>query len=142
MECMTEVQRFGSDVMEQGVLKSNMTAYLVALDRRDEALASGREALRLMQLSEDRVRIVFLLQHLGAVYALEGDLHRAARLLGYAIAQCTAFDVELEFTERYTRDLLTTALESGLDRAELDALLHEGSLFNSERAAEEALDSA
>jgi predicted ATPase len=138
IERLHEVARFGSDVTDQGSLKSNMTAYYVALDRREEALRAGREALRLMRLSEDRVRIVFLLQHLAAAYALDGDLHRAARLFGYTAAQYTAFDVELEFTERYTRDLLSNALLEGLEESEFAELAHEGALFTTERAADEA----
>jgi predicted ATPase len=141
IERLREVQSFGSDIVDQGSLMSNMTAYSVALDRREEALKSGREALRVMRLSEDRVRIVFLLQHIASAYALDGDLPRAARLFGYTAAQYTAFDVELEFTERYTRDLLATALQ-GLDEAELASLVHEGSLFSTERAADEAMRDA
>jgi predicted ATPase len=139
IECLNDIQQFGSDVINQGMFEANRTAYLVALDRRTEAIAAGRAALRLMRLSEDRVRIVFLLQHLAAAYALEGDLRRAARLYGYTGAQYTAFDIDLEFTERYTRNLIATAVEEGLEPEELDALVHEGSLFSAERAADEAL---
>lgn len=139
VECLQEVERSYAEVINVASLKSNMTAYLVALDRRDEAIATGREALPLMRLSEDRVRTVFLLQHLAAAYALHGDAKRAALLLGYTAAQYTAFDVELEFTERYTRDLLVQAVGTSLSKAEIDELVHEGSLFSTERAADEAL---
>jgi non-specific serine/threonine protein kinase len=137
--CLDELSQLGTVGLDQAMFEANKTAYYVALDRRAEALATGRAALRLMRLSEDRVRIVFLLQHLAAAFALEGDLPRAARLYGYTGAQYVAFDIQLEFTERYTRDLLETALHDGLAGDEREALAHEGSLFSTERAAEEAL---
>jgi predicted ATPase len=139
VECMREASNFPQDVLDQGSLKSNLTAYLVALDRLEEARDVGRDALRVMRLSEDRVRIVFLTQHLAAAFALGGDPRRAARLHGYTEASYTAFEVELEYTERYTRDLLVEALHTQLGDEELSALVHEGSLFTGERAADEAL---
>ncbi len=139
IEHLHEVDAIATESVDRGTLKSNMTAYLTALDRREEAIATGREGLRLMRLSEDRVRIVFLLQHLAAALALAGEVRRGARLLGFTAAQYATYDVELEFTERYTRDRLQQAIQATLEPTEIEELAREGSLFTTERAAEEAL---
>ena len=63
--------RARSDTRGIATSLSNMAAYHIALKRYDEARAHAREALVLFRDVQSEVRLLFTLQHLGAVEALQ-----------------------------------------------------------------------
>ncbi len=116
----------------------NMTAYLVALDRWDEARDCGREALTLARDAQSDVLAVAATQHLAAVAALhalgDDDHARAARLLGYVDARFTALDVAREYTEQQEYDRMLAALREALGESAMAKLMNEGRSWSDDQA--------
>jgi len=71
---------------------------------------------------------------------LSGDIHRAARLLGYADNWYREEGGERELTERWGYSRLMERLRARLKKDELEALLTEGSKLNEEKAVGQALE--
>lgn len=122
----------------------NMAAYLIALDRYDEARAYARDAVVLARDLQVQVLLTLSLQRLAVVAALREAEHgrdektRAARLLGYVDARLTALDVSREYTEQREYDRMMVALRDGLGEA-LAKLMDEGRAWSEDQAVSEAM---
>ena len=125
----------------------NITAYLTALGRFDEARVSARAAIGSARDAQLQVGTAWGLQHLAATVVLRpgGPEHareerrRGARLLGYADARLTELESLREFTERQEYEKMLAALAVAFDADEIAELLREGSLWNEDQAVAEAM---
>lgn len=130
------------------VLLDNSAAYLVALERYDEARAHAREGLTVSRDAQAEVWTSFAVQHLAAVATFEPadgtvnarDIHsRAARLLGYVDARLAALEAMRENTEQQEYDKIVPALRDALGAEDLAKLMEEGGAWNEDQAAAEAM---
>ncbi len=117
----------------------NMAAYLLALDRYDEARARAREALALSRDVQLDVMLAVALQHLAAVAGLRSDSTRAARLLGYVDARLNALEALREYTQQQEYDTIRAALREALGEDEITHLMAEGSAWSEDQACAEAM---
>jgi predicted ATPase len=139
-------ERAGKHLLKMAHGLSNITAYLVALERYDDARERAREALVLSVKERAEMLMAATLQHLAAVAALgsgkRGDAAqhaRAARLLGFADAHYVKLGAVLDYTERQEHDRLAVALREVLGPKRLAALKQEGSAWERDEAVAEAL---
>ncbi len=121
----------------------NMAAYLISLNRFDEA---RRQAMRALSAARDvkaTVLTAYVLQHMAAIGMLEesanGSLERATMLLGFVDARLTGLEARREFTEQQEYDRMTTSLQAALGKraGELMAL---GGEWTEDDAVAVALD--
>jgi predicted ATPase/class 3 adenylate cyclase len=125
----------------------NMAAYLVALERYDEARTSAHEGLAAARDTQIAVDVAFALQHLAAVAVLRPNAEapsreehaRAARLLGYVDARLAQLEAQREYTERQEYDKMLPALREALGADECARLMAEGSTWSEDHAAAEAM---
>jgi predicted ATPase/transcriptional regulator with XRE-family HTH domain len=96
----------------------NMAAYLISLNRFDEA---RRQAMRALSAARDvkaTVLTAYILQHMAAIGMLEesanGSLERATMLLGFVDARLAGLEARREFTEQQEYDRMTTSLQAAL----------------------------
>jgi predicted ATPase/class 3 adenylate cyclase len=136
------------DARRAAIALSNMSAYLVVLEQFDDARSCGRDALALSLDVQAEVWRLFSMQHLGAatLFGLSADgdgspnlMRRAARVLGYVDARLTALEALREYTEQQEYDKMLQSLQTSLGAEELAKLMAEGSKWNEEQAAEEAM---
>jgi len=117
----------------------NSAAYQIALNDLTGARASAREALRLAREVQNAYTTAISLQHFASLGALQGEMHRAAQLLGYVDAQYKEFGATREPTEKWCYDKTMTALHEHLSDGEIEKLSKEGSAWSEDQAVEEAL---
>ncbi len=137
----------------------NMAAYLIALDRFDDARACGAEALLAVRDVRQTVLTAFVLQHLAAI----GILHprntgnagshgsagnqggaddarkRAAMLLGFVNARLAKLEAHREYTERQEYDRVTAELRDALGD-DFERTLHLGADWSEAAAVAAALE--
>ncbi len=118
---------------------NNLAAYVMALDRFDEARELARKALRLARDAQYVAHVSISIQHLARVGAAKGEPKLAARLLGYSNATFKRNEFSLEHTEQQGNDKLVAALRTMLDERELERLFEEGAALTEDQAVEEAL---
>lgn len=124
---------------------SNAAAYLIALERYDEARELAREALALAARHENAVLVATALQHLAACAALRRaheeptDGARAARLIGFVDARLTELENQREYTEQQEYDRAIAALQNAIGASELERFVAEGRTWPAERAMAEGL---
>jgi tetratricopeptide (TPR) repeat protein len=129
------------------IAETNITAYLVALRRYDEARTAAGEALSAARDAQYSAGVAWALQHFAAIAALRPhddapvaeDRRRAARILGYVDAQLAGLVAFREYTEQQEYDVIVTALRDALDKDELSKLLSEGSAWKEDQAVAEAM---
>ncbi|HKU69032.1 MAG TPA: adenylate/guanylate cyclase domain-containing protein [Candidatus Baltobacteraceae bacterium] len=130
-----------------GVVLGNMAAYLVALQRYDEARTAAHQALTAVRDTQHAVMLAFTLQHLAAIAALRADagdgrlddLRRAARTIGYVDACLAALEALREQTERREYDAMLPVLRDALGTDELAKLMAEGGAWSEDQAVAEAM---
>jgi len=136
-----------NDAISVAHAAGNMTAYLITLERYDEARLCGREALAAARGTQYEVKLAFVLQHLAATAALrrndaehkQDDWLRAARVLGYVDARREALEAFREYTERQEYDKMLAALRDALGDDRLAKLMQEGSTWSEDQAVAEAM---
>jgi predicted ATPase/class 3 adenylate cyclase len=141
------VNRAFNDTRTVATALCNTAAYLVALERYDEARTSAREGLAVARDAQFAVHVAFTLQHLAAVAALrpnaEAQLReehaRAAHLLGYVDAQLATLEALREYTEQQEYDKMLPTLRDALGADELAKLMREGSTWSEDQAVAEAI---
>jgi tetratricopeptide (TPR) repeat protein len=113
-------------------LLTKVSAYLVKLDRFDEAREYAREALLLLRDAPSSVSTDYALQHLAAAAVLrsgatgDDDLPKAARMLGFVDARRRERKEFAWYTERQEWDRALAALQGLLPEAEAATLMGEG----------------
>ena len=119
---------------------NNTAAYCVALGDTASACESALEALRLARQVGHELYIAVALQHLALLAALDGDIRRGARLLGYVDARYRQLGLKREPTEQWGYDKLLAALRVSLTEDEITRLAAEGGALSEDQAAEKALN--
>ncbi len=133
--------RSGADKTLLGNLLHNLAGYLVAVDDFPGAAAAAREAIGIRAAREpDHAQVAIAIEHLALVFALRGELARAASLEGYADAALQRHGYPREFTETTTHDRLNALLREELAPDELARLSAEGAALTPEAAIALALD--
>ena len=142
--------RWTNEALELGSLGKNLSfaanwrvnsaAYCIALGDVAGARESGRAGLRLAQQARSELFLATSLQHLALVSALDGDTHRAARLLGYVDTKYRELGLTREITEQWGHDKLVATLRETLGDDEVKNLAAEGSAWLEDHAIEEALN--
>ncbi|MBV9057364.1 MAG: adenylate/guanylate cyclase domain-containing protein [Candidatus Eremiobacteraeota bacterium] len=129
-------------------LMSNLAAYLIAVQRYDDARRRACEALKIARNVQYEVAVVWALQHLAAIAALQPQAdqlrlrenrRRAAGLLAYTDARLNALAALREHTEQQEYDKVQAVLREAFDEKELASLANEGRLWNEDTAVEIAL---
>jgi tetratricopeptide (TPR) repeat protein len=130
---------------ELGWALGNVSAYLIAEDRFDEARTHARESLVLACESRHGAWLALALQHLAAVAALDPNrarelqsLFRAANLLGYVNESAAHAGFRRETTEQREYERIVPILREKLG-TRFDQLLNAGSSWPEDRAVAEAL---
>ncbi len=139
-ESMTAFREF-HDTRDLANAKFNEAAYLVALQRYDDARVSAREALTAARDMQWPFGIIVTLQHLAGIAALRpnADAPRAARILGYVDAAITGLGTTREYTEQHEHDAAIAAIHAALGADELAKLMTEGTNCSEDQAVAEAL---
>jgi predicted ATPase/class 3 adenylate cyclase len=124
----------------------NIAAYLIALERYEEARISAQNGLAAARNAHWEAGVVWGLQHLAAAAALwpadheeptRGDRVRAARLLGYVDARLNGLEALRQHTEQQEHDKMFAALRDALGEDQLEKLMAEGATWTEERAVAE-----
>lgn len=125
----------------------NLAAYLVSLDRWDDAILHAREALSISLDRQITAATIWALHHLAAISALRPnddvaaaleDRRRAARLIGFVDSRIAELDMRRDFTEQTEYERARSATENALG-AEAADLMREGRNWSEGRAADEGL---
>jgi predicted ATPase/class 3 adenylate cyclase len=117
----------------------NSAAYLVALERFDEARSMAREGLEAAAEIQSDFHLAVVIQHLGAVAAFCGDPARAARLIGFADEAYKRLEATRELIEANEYERVQATLGERLPADELAAHLRAGALLTNEQVKCEAL---
>jgi predicted ATPase len=128
-------------------LNANMAAYLVALNRFEEARTFAREALDLASRLQNVLLQTWALQHFAAIAALAphdpvdsmDQLSRGARLHGFVDAQYAALGAPPEPTDGDERERIWAALRAAIPPEDLAFLIERGAATSAEEAFAEAL---
>jgi tetratricopeptide (TPR) repeat protein len=127
----------------------NITAYLIALRRYEDAQTSAREGLAAACDARWEAGVVWGLQHLAAIAALRPaddaehvreDRLRGARLLGYVDVRVDAIEGLRQYTEQQERDKMLGALRDALGEDQLATLMDEGATWTELQAVATALE--
>lgn len=125
----------------------NLAAYLVSLDRWDDAKPHAREALSLSLERQISAATMWALQRLAAIAALgpsetvaeaTHNARRAARLIGFVDARIIKLGIRRDFTEQKEYERIGIAVENSLGVAAA-AVMEEGRSWSEARIAEDAL---
>ena len=113
--------------------RANLTAYLLAAHRDDDAWAMGRAAIFDAREAGDAGIMACAIQHLAAILSSGDTKATAAKLLGYVDA-VFARGYRREHTERYTHELLMKALGEQLSDDQIAALARQGAAMTESEA--------
>lgn len=132
IEIVREQLPLASSLPDRGVqlaqLQSNLAGYLAAAGDCAGAREAAVTAIAsFARRDEGGAHVAVGLGHLALIFAMEGDLRRAAVIEGYAAAALRRHGFEREHTERATYDRLAILL-AGLGSEECDALCAQGAL--------------
>jgi predicted ATPase len=116
----------------------NASTYMLECGRVDDAQRTAEQALKLAMPVADSLVVAVALQNLSVAHAIHGNVHAAARLIGYVDAWYVAEGFERDVSERKTFDLVMNLLHDRLEDSTLEKLRSEGASWNEERAAREA----
>jgi predicted ATPase/transcriptional regulator with XRE-family HTH domain len=119
---------------------SNIAAYLIALDRCEEALTRAQEVFRVPRHAREDVIWLYALQHASAAIALGGSRDgaqrvTAARILGFVDAALAAFGARREINEQREYDRAATALREALGPAKYAESVGHGAGWTADEAA-------
>jgi predicted ATPase/class 3 adenylate cyclase len=117
----------------------NLAGYLAAVDDLPGAVAVAHESIGIRMSEPDHVHIACGIEHLALVFALRGDLARAATLEGYADGAFARHGFPREFTEWTTHDRLAALIREEFAPDDLARLTAEGAALSPDAAIAEAL---
>lgn len=116
----------------------NASAYLLAMDRFEEAWDAAREGLELALRLDNAMARAWAVGHLAEVAAANGDASRAARLLGHADAIYAKTGTAREPTEQRGYDRTLLLISGALPQHEMSGLFMAGSVEAIEAIARDA----
>jgi predicted ATPase/class 3 adenylate cyclase len=117
---------------------TNTAGYRLALGDLTGARESAREVLSLGRRFQIDM-IPYAIEHLAAIAARQGDVDRAARLLGFVEACYRSMHVERGATERGSFEIILHELGSKLTALQIATLQAEGERYSENAAVAEAL---
>jgi hypothetical protein len=129
----------GSRIVVAGL--NDMSLYLIALDRYDDAAPRAREALALARETQLDVGAVHALQHLAVLAILQrrtSEYEKAARILGFVGARLAAAGSSMDDEFKAERDRALVVLREALGADAAVNRMAEGTALNEEYAFEEA----
>ena len=119
---------------------SVLPAYLIAVDRFDEAMDHAREVIRYTGQVQHHAPFLWPLQHIIAAAALKvssAQVHRdAARVLGFIDSELSALGATREYIEREQYDRLLGRMREVLDAEELARFMAAGTELTGAMAVE------
>jgi hypothetical protein len=137
------VVRSGANKGNLATLLFNLAGYLAAVGDLDGAIAASRESIRSRPGGEpDHAHVAGAIEHVALVFALRGDIARAAILGAYADAAFGRHGFEREFTETTTHDRLSALLQDGIRPDEIARLTKEGAALTPKAAIALATEEA
>ncbi len=134
-----EIARTRRDWVTACTLLVNVTAYLFALERFDDARSAARDALDLALEIQSEFHFAVAVQHLAAVTAMSGDASRAARLIGFADEAYARLEISREPTELREYERIMVVLGERLAAKDLIENLRIGASLTNDHAKSEAL---
>ncbi len=126
------------DRIGRALTQANIAAYLIQLQRFEEAREMARAAIKDARPAGP-VTFAESVQHFAAIAAGEGKWEMAARLLGYCEHAYAALGARLDFTEHTEHEKLVAGLKSQLPGDAFSRLLAEGATLSDDQAYDEAL---
>jgi tetratricopeptide (TPR) repeat protein len=133
--------RSGADTEELARWLRYFAVFLAARDNLSEAAAAAREATQLFALQGfESANLTAALEVLALVYALQGNLARAAALEGYSQVAFRREPFQRDTAATETHERLIVILRDGLAPDELEQLLAKGAGFMPEEALALALN--
>jgi predicted ATPase/DNA-binding XRE family transcriptional regulator len=146
IEKTTQYFRSHSDLIALHMSLGNSAAYLVVLERYQDARDNALEALRISRTIGTVQSAFWAMQHLAAAAvlgrSLGGDdaaLHRAANILGFVDEMVKQRGMPRYHTEQQEYERLLSALRVAFEADELAKLVEEGKTWPEDRAVAEAL---
>jgi tetratricopeptide (TPR) repeat protein len=116
----------------------NLASFRLTLGKTEAAAAAARGAITRAQ-GRYPTLTHWVLQHLGAIAALRGDIRSAARLLSFVDSWAGEMGFERHPVERNTYELAENVFRSFEDREELETFREQGARLTFESASELAL---
>jgi len=145
-ERVVQFFRSHSNLIRLPMTLCNSAAYLIALDRYQEAREIAREALRRSRAIGSVNAAFWAMQHLAAIAVFDrnrGDsnesLHNAASILGFVDETTTRRGKQRYYTEQQEYDKMLALLRKALGENELEQLMAVGKALPEERAIAEVL---
>lgn len=126
--------------LQLGHALTNLASYLSFKGEDDEALSVAREAISIGRSYEMQDDVAVPMQSLALVLAHQGQLHKAARLLGYVDAHYERYAMKRELTEAIVQRELIALLEKALGDHALALEIGTGRRMTDETAVELALE--
>jgi predicted ATPase/class 3 adenylate cyclase len=120
-------------------VRCNLASYLLAAGETERAKAVAHTALQLCEVHGYGEFAIVPLETLALVAAIESDVRKAARIVGFTEAAVKASDAPRERTEQLGYDRLMDLLRKSLSQAELERHLAAGAAMPQEMAIQEAL---
>ena len=121
-------------------LLSNLAGYLIAVDDHHGARDAARDAIEELGTREpDAFLVTNAMHHLALALALDGDVTRAARLLGYFDAVHHGSGYVRERNETASHERLVAILRDDAAHDDLERLVSEGANLTPQAAIELAL---
>lgn len=117
----------------------NIAAYSIPLGDLDGARKAACEGMRWAREGQQALVLTIALQHFASLAAVCGEVHNAARLVGYVNKRYADLGSEREYTEKWSYEKLTAALREQLSDADREKLTLEGAGWSEDQAIEEAL---
>ncbi len=143
-----EYAREHNDPVPICVALNNVSAFLIALNRFEDALVYFDEQLELATRFALKPRILWALHHLAAIEALrprdaedEYSLLRAARIMGHVDARLAEIGRKRDYTDRQEYERVLAALGS-LEVAQREAAFAAGAAMTQAEAIDEARGAA
>ncbi len=145
-EAVDDARALGDEFVMMRTL-SNLAGYLLAAGKYDEARNASREALNYSQLARGATTVLFALQHLALLAALQvfgenptaENRARAARLFGFIESRIAALGARGDFSERQEHERLENLLKKTFSPPELDRFTLAGSVMSEAEAIREAM---
>jgi tetratricopeptide (TPR) repeat protein len=134
-----EILTRGKNATMVATCYNRIAAYRIALGDADGARVASREGLRWARRADFELLVSDVLQYFALLGTLSGQMHDAARLIGYIDARYKEVGAERAGTEEWGHARLSAALRDHLSEAEIEKLAAEGAIWSEDQAVERAM---
>jgi tetratricopeptide (TPR) repeat protein len=132
------IRRWFGRNLDYARVSGNLAAYALAADDVEAARGYAREALDVAVDLDYRSAALAQIEHVAVIAGLQGDLERAARLLGFTEAARRRRGLRRGPTEHAGQERLVAALTARFSPEELRRRMAEGAILGDARAILEA----